>query len=118
MRYTKAKSELVRNLIRGASWKDRVHREYVDDLIEIERYVLTGPTGFADALRAGMLKAKYSRESMIIFKELKPEEYERFIKEDKRRRRKIREKTERLARERKIEEERLRREWLKMGGTE
>lgn len=118
MRYAAAKSELVRNLIRGASWKDRVRREHVDDLIEIERYVLTGPTGFADALRAGMLKAKYTRESMIIFEELKPEEYKRFIEEDEQRRRKIREETERLARERQIEEERLKKEWLEMGGTE
>lgn len=118
MSYAAAKSELVKNLIRGASWKDRVRREYVDDLIRIERYVLTGPTGFADALYAGMLKAKYSRESMIIFRELKPNEYERFMKEAERRRKKSKEEDERVAKERKIEEEHLKREWLEMGGTE
>lgn len=118
MTYTGAKSDLVKNLIRGASWKDKTRREYVDDLIRLERYILTGPTGFADALFAAMLKEKYSRETMIIFKELKAEEYEKFTKEAEQRREKSKEEAERLVKENKIKEERLKKDWLKMGGTE
>ena len=118
MSYAAAKSTLVKNLIRGANWNDKVRRKYVDDLIRIERYVLTGPTGFADALYAGVLKAKYSRESMIIFRELKPKDYERIMKEAERERKKSREEAERLTKELKIEEDHLKKEWLEMGGTE
>jgi hypothetical protein len=58
MTYAGAKSELVKNLIRGVSWKDKTRREYVDDLIRLERYILTGPTGFADALFAADAERK------------------------------------------------------------
>jgi hypothetical protein len=118
MPYAAVKSEFVKNLIRGASWKDRAHRKYVDDLIEIERYVLKGPSGFADALHEGMLKAKYNQEYMTIFKELKPEQYEQFIKADKQKQKKIKEESERLAKELRTLEKRLKKEWLAMGGTE
>jgi hypothetical protein len=118
MSYTEAKSEFVKNLIRGASWSDKTRRKCIDDLLIIERYVLTGPSGFADALRSGMLKEKYKPEAMLIFKELKPKEYDKFTMEAKKECKKSIKEAERLAKEHKIEEEHKKKEWLKMGGTE
>lgn len=118
LHYGSVKSEFTKNLIRSASWRDNARRKYIDDLIEIERYVLEGPKGFGDAMRAHMIKEQYRGEYNTIFKELKPREYEQYLRDQERRREELELESERLRKQKEAESKRLRKEWLEIGGIE
>ncbi len=57
---------------------------YVEDLIYLERKVLHGIQGFADAMKFAEMKSRYEREYLAILKELDPKQYEK-LKDEKRR---------------------------------
>ena len=116
--YTSVNSEFIKTEIRSSNWNDRIRRDYIDSLLELEEYVLHGARGCANALYMGGLKDQYKREYDIIFKELRPEEYERLAKEEERRELERQEEDEKERKEFKDKEERQRREWLEAGGTE
>jgi hypothetical protein len=117
-KYTTVKSEYIKAKIRDSNWKDKFRRNYIDDLIELEENVLYGWRGWAHCLYVGALKDQYKREYNIIFKELKPKEYEQKVEAEKQRELESQEYWENVRKESKVKEERQRREWLEAGGTE
>ena len=116
--YTAVKSEFIKANIRGSNWNDRIRKNYIDSLIELEEYVLHGARGWADALYMGALKDQYKREYDIIFKELRPEKYEQLAKEEEQRELKRQKEREKERKEFVVKEERQRKKWLDAGGTE
>jgi hypothetical protein len=116
--YTAVKSEFIKAKIKDSNWNDKFRRNYIDDLIKLEDYALYGAHGWANALYLHGLKDSYKREYDIIFKELKPKEYEQQVEKKKQRELESQEYWENVLKESKVKEERQRREWLEAGGTE
>ena len=56
-------------------------RQYIKDLLKIEKCVLNGVGGFASAMLFGNLRSKYEKEYYAIVKELNSEMYRRELKE-------------------------------------
>ena len=112
--YKNIKSEFIKNKIKETSWKDR---EYIDDLIQIENFILRGgPNSMAGGYLYHNLKISYRREWEIIYKELNPKRYTELIqREDEEKERERKEDEERMREEEK-ELERKRKEWIEKGG--
>jgi hypothetical protein len=118
MPYNTVRSEFIKAKIRGSNWNDPFRRRYIDRLIQLEEYVLHGAWGWSHAMYMSHLTRQYKREYDIIFKELKPEEYEQRIREEEQRESKSKGKDEQWLKEFKAKEESMRREWLEAGGHE
>jgi len=118
MLYREVKSEFIKSLIKGTSWNNKGRRKYINELIALERCILDGPRGFASAMRYHSLKRKYRKEWEAIYRELKPEEFERLMQREREEERKRRQEEERRRRKEQEKMERLKREWLEMGGGE
>jgi len=116
--YKEAKSQFIKKLIKGTSWRNKARIRYIDDLITLEKFILEGPKGFASGMLYGALQEKYKREWEIIYKELKPEQFKRLMEEERLKEEEFQKKMEQLRKELKEREERLKREWHEMGGTE
>lgn len=89
------KSQFIKKLIEGTSWKNEARRRYIDDLITLEKFILEGPKGFASGILYGALQEKYKREWEIIYKELKPEQFKRLKKKIEHVRKELKEREER-----------------------
>ena len=68
--YRQVRSKFVREKIRGSSFSDHKRRAYIDDLVRIERYILTDASGwgFAGAMHYSQLKEKHPKEWSIIYR--------------------------------------------------
>ena len=114
-RYSKAKTEFVREKIKSAQWKDR---GLIDICLDFEEIVSRGgPWQWAQAMVYNARSEQYKKEWLAIFKELKPEGYKKFLEREKR---EARERAE----ERKREYERYlqkqvleKQDWIKAGGS-
>ena len=116
--YKEVKSEFIRNLIRQTSFRNLREREYIDELIALERFIVDGAESYASALRYHYLKRRYRKEWEAIYKELKPEEFRRIIEREKKEEEESRRRAEEEKR-RKLEEELKKKdEWLAIGGLE
>ena len=112
------KSKFIKRLIKDTSWKNEARRRYINDLIELERFILIGPKSFAEGMYYAALKNKYKKEWEIIYKELKPEQFSRLKEEKKLMEEEYQREMKKLRKELNKWEKRLKREWLEMGGTE
>ena len=112
------KSEYVKKKIKGRSFSKEKDRNYIHDLLNLERYVLKGPSGTADAMMLSGLEGEYPKEYVAIFKELDPEGYEAHLENERREKEKNRKLSEKLQREEDREYERERKQWLALGGKE
>ncbi len=79
MKYTNAKSTLVKNLIKETEFENRSR---VDELLELEHFIMYGPKGYFSATYFEDLRKKYPNEYTEMYKELKPEEYQRKLDEE------------------------------------
>ena len=129
-KYTEIKSNFVKEKLRKADWKR--DKRYIDDLIDIERYVLGKTFGLATGYKIKILEEKYPKEYKNIYKELYvlgkvsrlgmeyiikileqkyPREYEEIYKELKLKVwKKIKEEKKKIKKIEKIEEKRLKQE--------
>ena len=79
-KYTDAKSTLVKDLIKETEFKDRAK---IDELLELEHFILYGPKGFWSEKYFEDLKGRYSNEYAEMYKELRPEDYQRKLDEER-----------------------------------
>ena len=75
-RYTAVESRFVRKQIAEGSYDDVDHRQYVDDLVAIDRYVRTPPRSFGAAMHFGVVRNRHPGAYDIIQEELDWEGYE------------------------------------------
>ena len=112
--YENIKSEFIRNKIKETSWEAR---EYIDDLIKIEDFILRGgPHNWSGAMYYHQLKTNYRREWEIIYEELNPKKYAELIKHEEEEKERERGEDEKRMQEEEKELERKRKEWMEMGG--
>ena len=112
--YKNIKSEFIKNKIKETPWEAR---EYIDDLIKIEDFILRGgPHSMAGGYLYHHIKNKYHQEWEIIYKELNPKEYAELIKREKEEKERARKEDEKRMQEEEKELERKRKEWIEMGG--
>jgi len=117
-RYVEIKSNFIKNLIKGRSFSDREFRVYIDRLIMLEKIILEGVKGYAEAALYNDMQRYYRREWEAIYRELKSEEFSRLMEKEKRLKA-LRESKDRVLLERvKKEEEELKKEWIELGGVE
>ncbi|MBI2109695.1 hypothetical protein HYT58_00790 [Candidatus Woesearchaeota archaeon] len=113
--YKGIKSEFVRNKIKGANWKNK---QYMDDLILLEGLVRRGPPKEGMARLYGgnayiRLRKKYWDEFKALCEELNPKAMESHLRME----REFEEANRRYNLRQKKEEERAKKEWIKMGGV-
>ncbi len=112
-KYTDARSTLVKNLIKETEFKDR---EKVDQLLELEHFILYGPGGFWSKRYFEDLKEKYSNEYTEMYKELRPEEYRRKLGEENEERERVEKEKEFWRRKEEQLEREEREDWEDAGG--
>lgn len=71
--YTDVESSLVRSQIVNGDYDDETHRDYVDDLVSLERYIRRGPRGFAGAKQYHVLRDRHPVAHDAIRREVDPE---------------------------------------------
>jgi hypothetical protein len=75
-RYTEVESRFVRQQIAEGSYDDVDHRQYVDDLVAIDRYVRNPPCSFGAGIHFGVVRNRHPGAYDIVQEELDPEGYE------------------------------------------
>lgn len=112
------KSEFIKSKIRGRKFSNEHWRGYVKNLVAIERIILEGAHGSAGVAKMLYLQDYYEDSYNKIFKELKPKEFEKYLKEKQ----EEEEELKRYAKEDELEEkgelELFKKQWLSLGGKE
>jgi hypothetical protein len=109
-RYTEVESRLVRKQIAEGSYDDVDHRQYVDDLVALDRYVRTPPRSFGAAMHFGVIRNRHPGAYDIVQEELDPEGYEQRKRREVERRAEMEAALERSDEETAVE----RREWARV----
>jgi len=112
-KYTKVKSEFIKEKIKNAKWKDS---GYIDDLIFLEYGIRGMGLGWTGGMRYNFLTNKYPKEYKAIYLELNPKVYKRIIEDKKKEAEEEKREDEELEREEKEEEEQDKADWVKAGG--
>ncbi len=113
MMYKNIKSEYIKNKIKETSWEKR---DYIDDLIKIERRALGEFSGSGTGYIVKQLESDYPKEWEIIWKEINPERYAKMVEEEKEWQDEKRRREEEEELKRRKEEEEKRKEWIEMEG--
>jgi hypothetical protein len=109
------RSKFVRDTIKPLPFND-ANRAYVDDLVRIERFALTRPGCWTEAMHDGFLRSHHPAEYDAIFRELNPTAHAREARERARREREEREEEKREAAVERRRHERDRAMWERLGG--
>lgn len=104
------KSEYVQERLEGCSWENR---EYIEDLLRIERYALEGASGMADGLKSQQIKSEYPRAWEEIHLELNPDKLE----ERRQRREERRQRREQFRERKRRKLEAAKEYWVELGGS-
>lgn len=114
----KIKSEYIKNKVQGHSFKNTKYRNYIQDLVFLEQVIMEGAGGFGGAMRFHGLEFTYEKDYEEIYKELKPDEYKKYMKEKKLKR--LKEKRDRKKWKKREQQELVDEEkwWISYGGTE
>jgi len=111
--YTNIKSNYIKQKIKETSWENR---KYIRMLKLIEKYITVGVVGAGSGYMIHDFKNKHPEDYEAIWKELKPEEYERIKQAEK----ESKEKERKLEIERQEELKQLEKEeredWIAAGG--
>src|SRR3989338_1394058 len=73
------KSNYVKAKIKGMKFTAK-NRKYVHILLDLERWALNGPSGWADAMRSHGVILEYEKDYLEILKELRPDKYKEYLK--------------------------------------
>jgi hypothetical protein len=76
------KSNVIKEKIKGLKLNEKNNR-YVKDLIDIEKIILGKYTAWTTGYRIKELTEEYPKEYEIIYRELKPKEFEKVKKFEK-----------------------------------
>jgi hypothetical protein len=114
-RYTKVKSKFIRELIQRSKWNNH---KYIDELIFIKEYALGKwkPTGYTSGMYWSHIISKHKKEYDKIMSEPNPEGYKRLLEAERKRKAEIKREEKNLAKKMKLEEEILKRDWIKASG--
>jgi len=110
------KSRFIKEKIKEGKWKNEEFRQYIKELIFLEKFVLHGIGSYPDGKVYHILKNRYPEEHKAIYKELDPEGFEEFIeRERKEQKKREKERKQREEKERR-EREKGKKAWLGLGG--
>jgi len=113
VKYTEAKSNFVKEKIKNSSWKDR---DYIEDLMFIEKSITEGIGGWAGNMKLHGLKSRYKKEYHKIFEELDPKGYKKYLKEKTKEEEQEKKEMKEFEKQEKEEEEEEKEDWVKAGG--
>lgn len=108
--YTDVESGYIKRKIKTVSW---ANRSYIDDLIQLYKFIREHPNGFAANLCFHRLKQQLPGDYLELVKEYSQEQYEQELE-------KMRVEGERLEVQRREAEKRenaLKEDWLRAGGA-
>lgn len=108
--YISIESDYIKRKIRTVSW---TNHSYVDDLIKLARFIRKKPRGFAANMHFVQLKDRCPGDYLELLREHSQEEYERVLEEARKQKGKQDIDRRRAA----TQEESLKEEWLRAGGT-
>lgn len=112
--YTKAKSKFVKSMIKKTNWKNR---EYIDDLLFIEKWISGKATGMGAGYRwVQFTENKYPKEIQEIGIELNPKNYKDFCKRQLLEKARMKKDEKKFLKKQKEKEHREREDWNKAGG--
>lgn len=109
------KSKFVRGILRKLKFSEE-SLDYVETLLDIERAVTTGASCMAENMRRGYLLEQHPVEADAIYRELNPEGYRFWKREQRRLEREGREPRPPTKREQARERKRHRAAWRRLGG--
>lgn len=115
MTYKQIRSKFIKEKIKGLEWNKK-NKEYIDNLVFIEEYILEKVGGMGCAYRIHSLKDDYKKEYESICKELDPKEFKRMKKEEAREKKEEVKINKKLKQEEQKESQKARKEWVEMGG--
>ncbi len=113
-KYTEVKSKFIKEKLNKADWKR--DKEYIDDLIYIEKYILGKKFGLGVGYKMKALEGEYPEEYKTIFKELKPEIWEKIQEEREKEEKKEKIEEEKEQKQQKSLAQREKEDWIKAGG--
>jgi len=114
VQYPDAKADFTREVIQNSNFDDTWCRDYVETLLTLERYIINGPSGWADSKRYSKLRHDHPEEFDILQRELKPEAYEKRLDEEwnETREDRLQQVLDRAQRQK--EEQKLRKQWKRV----
>ena len=115
MVYKQVKSQFIKDKIKGLEWNKK-NKEYIDNLVFIENYILTKTGGMGISYIIQSLESRYKKEFKAIYNELKPKELEQIKKREEKERRKEKEEHRKFEEEERKDSEQAKKEWFEMGG--
>lgn len=116
MTYKDIKSQYIIGKIKERSFSNEKDRRYINELCFLEKSITEGIPGLGGNIELDLLKHLHREEYEIIYKELDPKEFKRYLKTDKEERllsARIR-KTWEKKRKKKLEEDE--KDWISLGG--
>jgi len=113
-KYNIIKSKFVREKIKNASYKKS--SDYIEDLMKIEHYVLGGSFGMCTGYLINSLQKQYPKEWKAIWDELKPGKLQEIKRKEILERQKEKEEEAEDRKQEKIDEEKNKANWIKLGG--
>ena len=115
----KPKTKYILNKIKGESFSNTRHREYIDDLIEMEKLLLVkGCPNKSYAMGLSFLKNRHPKAFIAIFKETDPKGYKKWLQQEEKEKIRCRKKMERDEKREEKEEQKEKKIWIKLGGIE
>ena len=112
----KVKSKFIKNKIKGHSFKNKNLRQYIDDLIFLEKSITKGINGMAGNWMLFYMKEKYEKDYYQLLKELKPKEYRKYAEKRRKEQIKLKEREKRWKEKEKKELNKKKKLWLSLGG--
>ena len=113
--YDNIKSKFIKNKFKGLKWNEK-NKEYIDNLVFIERYVLGKVKGWTTGYSIIRIKEKYQKDFEAIYKELKPKQFKRMKEQEKIIKRKEKKAMEEASQKRRDDAWKDIDVWAKMGG--
>jgi hypothetical protein len=113
--YSAVKPTCIRQQIAGKSFSNR---EYIDDLVRLEDYILERVHSYASALRYRRLRNSHPDEWEKIYSELDPKGFKRVLRLEREQKAKWESLQEVRKREISLAEARAKQDWAALGGVE
>lgn len=114
--FSNVRTEYVKEKIKGRSFSDKDHREYVETLIMIEQYFAGEMKGWTTGYWVKGVKEKLPEEFMEIGEEMKPGFKAGLSKEKKKEAERLRKEEERRAKKEELRVLSEEKDWVKLGG--
>ena len=112
----KPKTKYIISRIKGKSFGNTRHREYIDDLIDIEDILVNGCPNKSYAMTLSVLKERHPRAFKAILKEIDPKRYKKWLQLEEKEKRQDRKEMERYEKMEEKEDQKQKKIWIELGG--